>query len=206
MKFIFIGEFKTSGTLRISDPCYDKKAVHTGTINVKPGKWSGYIFNDFTGIPTHLFAYHKGSNNLCLSGISWELTDIQAGVDSGMCGIYDNNRYKAYEKDIYKSICKIIAEEKQPLKDIQTQITIKEQSFNKPELNRLEFDRITADVLVLIEKLQDAQNKQACVCRIGNYGVVSATNFGDGIYPVYIIKINNEVIGIKIDFIYEDRT
>jgi hypothetical protein len=39
-----IGTFQTSGVLRISDPCYDRKVWCSGIVkNCKPGKWTAFL-------------------------------------------------------------------------------------------------------------------------------------------------------------------
>ena len=46
---------------------------------------------------------------------------------------------------------------------------------------------------------------EAKYSEIDNKGVVSCTGFGDGSYNLYTIKINNEIVAIKVVFINTNR-
>jgi hypothetical protein len=90
----FIGLFKVqSNKLRISDPCYKKDEWAAGTIDdVKVGEWEAHIKTVGKRV-AELSAYHADIKRTTLKKLKWVEQDIEVGVDSGQCGIFDEKFY-----------------------------------------------------------------------------------------------------------------
>jgi len=106
-----IGTFLTStDVLRISDPCYEKEVWCCGTVkNCEIGKWSAFliysdeknwgirvaeniaIFGDISEIDAEIILNEK----------NWKNSNIDVGVDSGQCGIFDDSKYPDGETGEY---------------------------------------------------------------------------------------------------------
>lgn len=90
----FIGHFKVgSNKLRVSDPCYDKETWCAGTIeDVKNGEWEAHI-KTINNRVAELSAYHTNIKKDTLKKLKWFEQEIEVGVDSGQCGIFDDSFY-----------------------------------------------------------------------------------------------------------------
>lgn len=99
METVNIGEFNLkSGTVRISDPCYEKDTWCAGTVDsVKTGKWLSSIVKyddsetDWGDRVGELHAYHESKETK--EEPEWEELGIDVGVDSGQAGIFDEDFY-----------------------------------------------------------------------------------------------------------------
>jgi hypothetical protein len=92
----YLGQFKVnSGLLRVSDPCYDKSIWCTGTIaDVKNGTWEAYMKLDPSGNRvSELLTFHKDTTAKLIRNDRWDEQNIDIGVESGQCGIFDNSSY-----------------------------------------------------------------------------------------------------------------
>jgi hypothetical protein len=92
----YLGQFKiSSGKLRVSDPCYDRNAWLTGVLDdIKNGTWEAFIKLDITGTRVaELIAFHKDIPSKFIKNDRWDEQDLEIGVDSGQCGIFDDNHY-----------------------------------------------------------------------------------------------------------------
>jgi hypothetical protein len=92
----YLGQFKvSSGLLRVSDPCHNKSAWGTGTIeDVKNGIWEAYMKLDPSGNRvSELLTFHEGTTTKLIKNDRWNEQNIDVGVDSGQCGIFDDYYY-----------------------------------------------------------------------------------------------------------------
>lgn len=89
-----IGSFEIqSGRVRVSDPCYEKDTWCAGTIdNVENGNWEAYIKFD-KKIVSELIAIFDDISKEVLKTSNWIEEDIEVGIDSGQCGIFDDKFY-----------------------------------------------------------------------------------------------------------------
>ena len=94
-KLIKLGKFKIeSGVARVSDPCYDKDTWCAGIVKVKKGEWKAQAIKNEEGRVVRLTAFHKDNEKLINKLNAWKTTNIDVGVDSGQCGIYDDKYFK----------------------------------------------------------------------------------------------------------------
>lgn len=102
----FVGQFKVkSHKLRISDPCYDKKTWCAGVIDeVKNGTWESYVKVNDDNRVSELMAFHKDITKSTLKNDNWIEQDIDVGVDSGQCGIFDEDSYPEGKTGEYNDV------------------------------------------------------------------------------------------------------
>jgi len=98
----FIGQFKTkSNVIRVTDPCYERGTWCAGCIeDAKIGTWEVRI-NTFSDRIAELHAYHVDIKNDTIKNSSWTEQDFEVGVDSGQCGIFDDDIYPFGETGEY---------------------------------------------------------------------------------------------------------
>lgn len=106
-----VGTFLTkSKELRISDPCYNKDVWCCGTVkNCKVGEWSAFIIEsdrgDWGKRIGELVAIFGNVSDIeaqdILDKTSWKDSNIDVGVDSGQCGIFDDSQYPEGETGEY---------------------------------------------------------------------------------------------------------
>ena len=88
-----------SGTLRVSDPCYDIDTWCAGDLeNVKNGMWDALVVKSDEGDwgvrCAELIIVHEDFKMPVDFDIDWEAADIEVGVDSGQAGFFDKKFYK----------------------------------------------------------------------------------------------------------------
>jgi len=98
-----IGTFKTeSNVLRITDPCYTKDTWCAGTLkNCEIGEWSAFLIDSFEGdwgnrVAQSLAIFGDISTEEAkkiLDESDWKTSKIDVGVDSGQCGIFEDEKY-----------------------------------------------------------------------------------------------------------------
>lgn len=89
--------------VRISDPCYDPDTWCAGTLeNVNPGVYNCYVNFKDTGEfgirVASIIAVHSEFDNENFKNPEI-VTNIDVGVDSGQCGIYDLEYFKRNQPD-----------------------------------------------------------------------------------------------------------
>ena len=92
----YVGQFKVkSGSLRVSDPSYDKDTWCAGVIeDVKNGNWESYIKLDETSSRvSELISLYSDVSSVTRKKDNWIEQSIEVGVDSGQCGIFDDDYY-----------------------------------------------------------------------------------------------------------------
>jgi len=89
-----LGTFELlSGTAKISDPCYDLGTWCAGDVkNVKSGTWNASIV-EIDGCPAYLVCSHE-EHECAHDDSRLRDTGIDVGVDSGQCGVFDEQCYK----------------------------------------------------------------------------------------------------------------
>lgn len=92
----YLGQFKVnSGKLRVSDPSYERNAWLSGVLeDVKNGTWEAFMKLDITGSKVaELIVFHKDTPSKFIRNDRWDEQDLEIGVDSGQCGIFDDANY-----------------------------------------------------------------------------------------------------------------
>ncbi|MED1789914.1 DUF4241 domain-containing protein [Brevibacillus laterosporus] len=93
-----LGTFQiTSGTLVISDPCYECQQGISGIVEEATiGTWIGIIdqidIGDWGERCAYVCAYHKSIDIEQVT--NWEACDFIVGVDSGQAGIFEHQIYR----------------------------------------------------------------------------------------------------------------
>ena len=187
----------------ISDPGYNMDTWCIGILNdVLPGTYKCFyeIIEDNSWgrriasieVKNKDYEFYDFSENL----------DVEIGVDSGQCGIYDYDYFKQnnQKEDWYDKICNLtyIEEENPNYKnfyeskyyfdqDIDDLKWIKYQKYvDDEEISRMFFSRFAADTF-----------EDKCL--------VSSSGYGDGLYDAFVERNNDgKIIGIKIIFIEEE--
>lgn len=99
-----------SEELVISDPCYSKDVWCMGTVKAKNGKWFPEVVqkklemwgNRIWEIEAYHEDYYEASG--------WKELDIDVGVDSGQCGIFDAEKYPeegSEDEEFYDECCSL---------------------------------------------------------------------------------------------------
>lgn len=113
---INVGAFELKNTwLRVSDPCYDKDVGCAFRLNARPGTWKSIAELDDGGVygfqVARLTVAHADITGDLEYG-KFELTTKEAGVDSGICGFFDDtvypkerNRQNPVLDTFYRGIC-----------------------------------------------------------------------------------------------------
>lgn len=102
---IHVGDFiLKSGTLRISDPCYDKDTWCAGTVgDCVNGEWEAFIdkreVDGWGNRVAKLVVKAKGHE-----AEEYNILPIDVGVDSGQAGVFDEQLFK-FSKDFYEDCC-----------------------------------------------------------------------------------------------------
>jgi len=98
----FIGQFEIKKNIvRIIDPCYDRNTWRSGCINdVKTGIWEIRIKNINKRVG-EIHVYHVDIKKDTIKKPHWIEQDFEIGVDSSLCGIFDDNIYPYEETDKY---------------------------------------------------------------------------------------------------------
>ncbi len=95
----FAGVFElTQPTLRVTDPCYGADTWCATTLEALPGNWTAQTLVGPTAWLTRVWVLqvHHDSLGTDVPLKDWhklEATGINAGVDSGQCGFFDDARY-----------------------------------------------------------------------------------------------------------------
>lgn len=102
------GTITLSSKVRVSDPCYDMDTWCAGTLeDVLPGTFKCFYQRTGEGRVASIKVVHQDYDPVEYEPN--EISDIDVGVDSGMCGIYDNDYFSNHcnDEDWYDSICDI---------------------------------------------------------------------------------------------------
>lgn len=111
-----LGDFElTQENMRVTDPCYDKSTWCTGTFKALPGAWHAKTEVGPTSWHFRVKALqvcHESLGDLPIQDYhSLTKTDIDAGVDSGQCGFFDDKLFPddksqlEYEDDTFYGGC-----------------------------------------------------------------------------------------------------
>ena len=90
------GSIELSGKVIASDPCYERKTwCMAEDISIKPGKYNAFIVKedekDFGIRVSSIIIVH--SEYMISANSKWVPYPATIGVDSGQCGIFDDNIY-----------------------------------------------------------------------------------------------------------------
>lgn len=216
-EIIELGTFEVVSTiLRISDPCYDKKTWCAGVVHhVLPGTWKAQVLKKTEDNWGHrcrkLCAVHESFDK---SKITVKKLKIDVGVDSGCCGIFDDQFYnvdfeteqpmngqREYNQHDFD---RMFEESKRLREATETILKAHKKDLNeypflldredKPYQADLSFSKEWGDVASDVT----FSNVGAGVIR---NGVCSRSGYGDGSYTAYAAYDKNDrVVGVKILF------
>lgn len=113
----------TTPALRVTDPCYTPDTRCAGVLQVLPGNWTARVLVGPTDWDTRVKQLQITHESLGVSEIiplaAMVRTSLNAGVDSGQCGFFDEARYPRkksefeYEKGtFYAGCCELTLDEK----------------------------------------------------------------------------------------------
>ena len=111
-----LGSFELSQPmLFMSDPCYEPGAWCNGAVEAEPGNWiCDVLIGSEAILPRvkRLRARHASTSEEVFS-LEFTESDIEVGVDSGQCGLFDATKYKndAFDREAYAKLCVITIED-----------------------------------------------------------------------------------------------
>ena len=172
-----------SGRMMVSDPAYSVPTWCQGAVKVKTGAWVAMpIFHE--GRVAALMVYHKETMDNNPS--EWEelkyLTNNELpynfGVDSGQLGFFDEKYYR----------------DDNSVKDLPA------ATFGE------NYDKEAGDFWYRVVCQQTLRQINDTYANFGGIptGCVSSSGWGDGSYPVYGVKMDDEYYGFLAEFIYVD--
>ena len=194
-----IGIINLSNQIRITDPSYSPTTWCAGTLNILPGNYQCFSQKVDTGEWGIRIASIEIRHENFLNIEPIEKTDIDVGVDSGQCGIFDlayflkMNLNTHINKEIYDIICKITYQEW--TEENKNYIPFENSIYYKKDNGY--FDYI--DNTKISKMYYHLASFEAGT--LENKCVVSSSGDGDGSYLCYIGKNkNNEIVSVKIDY------
>lgn len=112
---VSLGSFDVvSGSLMVSDPCYEKGTWCQGLLdNVRNGKWNALVTKSKEGSwgnrCSSLVVEHEKVDHRSIVSTEWNKGKFEVGVDSGQAGFFDISTYKngkLIEKDpTFDAVC-----------------------------------------------------------------------------------------------------
>lgn len=181
-----------SGRMRVTDPCYDKEGDSGKVKVVKPGRWVAYsqlcISNSIFTQQKHLFpralvvmhseVAEDRSFDVSASA-DWEEAG-GIGVDSGQTGFFDNKKYP-------EEPCNKENGSWENFYEKCMKATLPDERESVPQFG----------VLVV----NPNQNRAGLV---DDFGVASATAYGDGYYQLYVLKKDKRVVAMKVVYMEDE--
>ncbi len=170
--------------VRVSDPCYDIDTWCAGVVDdVLEGPYMALadyegdvMYNTTQDRPRQIVVKHTKYLNVDAD----ELLPIVVGVDSGLCGLYDDQyfrfvkRNKEYANEWYDSVC-------DSLEHSLFMLDVGGEQFSYPEELRDVYDAYLIDT--------------------GRRGIVSSTLHGDGSYRCYVGRNDiGKVVAFRLDY------
>lgn len=177
--------FKDINTpLTITDPCYDKGTwCRIDDIKIKEGT---YRFDYYTGISPgeedvlRIKEWAKEFGKPESEEMQRYLKDIRSRVFA-LC-IQPKGRHFSFDSPSWKKYG-----------EIGVDAGVAGFFWNKPDFNDAEWSS-------LCDFMSNERRKGKVVYSDPKFGIWADSGYGDGEYPVSIIKENNEIIAIKIEF------
>ena len=219
----FINTIELSDKVRVSDPCYDMDTWCAGTLeNVLPGTYHCFTQRVDQGDWGVRIGNTEVRHQDYLNIEPTEKMDIDVGVDSGQCGIYDLEYFikaredKHGEDKWYERVCDNTY---QYLSNPQY-VPFEESEFYKDEFKLIHYaseHKLSTDGFSGKEKFEYSkaymeylrsissykQTGQFTASVLDNKCLVSSSGDGDGSYTCLVGK-NEEgkIVSIKIDYYY----
>jgi hypothetical protein len=213
---IKIGEFvSNSGSLRISDPCYERDTWCSGVVNnCLTGKWEAFIDKQvkkgWGDRVTRLTVRAVGAEG---NGYSEHLK-IDVGVDSGQAGIFDDKLYLSNMKtphlltggkEYHRKQYEFRLEELQSLDRTSTENDLIDRRIDQVIAHLTEYDEASPGSSVDFYDVCCDKTLSNLGAGTVEYGAVSSSGFGDGSYSAYAAYTDDgKVCEIYIDFITDE--
>lgn len=216
------GTIQLSDKVRVSDPCYDINTWCAGTLeNVLAGDYQCLFQRSNEGDWGVRIANIEVRHKDYLDVEPMELQDIDVGVDSGQCGIYDLPYFievrkdeDGFEDEWYDRVCEAT------YKTVENPEyhPFKSSSFWKPEFEECEryIDapntnppvELFKEWLQAEGKYRDSIEHYAFIHKLSadvmdNKCLVSSSGDGDGGYHCFVGRNDDgKIVSIKIDYYY----
>lgn len=183
-----VGTFTVeSGSIRVTDPCYDIKTWCSGQLdNVLNGKYIALIqmmsksITEWGSRNSVLYIVHEEHKNIDYKTDITEETDVDVGVDSGQAGFFDLGVFIA-GKTIDNTL-----EQKQ---NEENKLTGGYKRAESPW-----YDSVCDKTLYTPE-----------MAGVIDGGVCSSSGYGDGGYSCFTKTVDGKIVAAKIVFIREDN-
>lgn len=213
-----VGFIELSDKVRVSDPCYDIDTGCAGTLeNVLPGRYACFLqrtdMDDWGVRIANIEVRHMAFLHIEPT----ELQDIDVGVDSGQCGIYDLDYFIEARKGIhgedkwYDRVCGVTGE----YIDNPDYVPFEESSFWKEEFIKVKQNVNQVEDIRLIDEYFEAQSQynyskeyyrklyRSTANTLDDKCLVSSSGDGDGSYSCYVGRNEaGQIVSIKIDYYY----
>ncbi len=86
--------FTCGPKMRVTDPCYSRDTWCTAVFDVKPGEYQAhYLLKDMGEWGNRVAELAVVHQDVDLDTVEWKSTEENAGVDSGQCGFYSDDKY-----------------------------------------------------------------------------------------------------------------
>lgn len=192
----YIGEFVTpSKKIIISDPCYDKPSLNS----LKSSTLKSIFNPDLTCIQEH----YDVDQTKSVFNVNYEKWFSYVEKDHrtiSKLGIYKEPNIINTEK-FKHSTCMCVDSGQMCMWDFD--------SFsNNNSLSKEEIDSLNSFSYMLEHeiwyrlccKLSISEGRAG----VSKYGVISSSGYGDGFYPLYILKESDDIVGFEIDFFKDE--
>lgn len=169
---------KLSSNVRVSDPCYDDSVwCKTRLTDVYPGEYNVYTETSDEGRISRLTVIHKGYIMECMGESNW-VEHSEIGVDSGQAGIFCETTYRNDE--------------------IVPSITTPESDFSLGNYRKDETGEEWYEAMCKFTLDKEQWG-------VYDTGVVSSTGYGDGGYPLEVVRNDDEqIVGMRITYIFPE--
>lgn len=212
-----VGFIELGDKARVSDPCYDIDTWCAGTLeNVLPGRYACFFQR------TDMKDWGKRIASIEVRHMAFlhieptELQDIDVGVDSGQCGIYDLDYFIKAREDRYgedkwyNQVCEMTGE----YVDNPDYVPFEKSSFWKEEFAEVKRNvkNVKPDLLAEYFKAQSQygcsiewhkQIYQFTANTLDDKCLVSSSGDGDGSYTCLVGRNEaGQIVSVKIDYYY----
>ena len=177
-----MAQIKLGTSVRVSDPCYtDDVWCKTKLTNVKAGNYEVYVEHQesYGRRVSKLQVVHEDFKFLRHDNLKWE-EHSEIGVDSGQAGIFCESSYRNDE------IAKDIVTPQGDWSGLPM--------FDDVQEGNVWYDKMCAFTINGGD-------------RWGSYdsGVVTSSGYGDGGYPLDVIKLDDgSIVGMRITYMFEE--
>lgn len=205
----YIGTIELGSSIYVSDPNYNMGIwclakldnVLSGKYNCYVERWNDEMTDGWGERIAALYIFHEDYKiNPTI------MLDYDIGVDSGQAGFYDSSYFEKtrFNDDWYGGICDLTYKESlNP--DYKTLENLKRENFDHDELTeeeelqllRIQYEYRNAHSPIIGKLSGGIKDNKCCV---------SSTGIGDGVYPLYVGKNQeNKIVSAMIKFLGDEE-